>query len=127
MDRNNILTSILSQVEINARMDCDVSGYTYEISRRLGELLSMCDLQEGETDEYTKTLVEYWIVFNDFDVGGSNSDYCASIAVKAMDGYVISIYDEHKDEIISELHRRIEESALNPNYMKRELAEAGIY
>lgn len=126
MDRNEIFTSILSQVEIDAGMDCDVASYAYDISKRLGELLMMCDLQVGETDEYTHTLVEYWIVFNDFDVGGSNSDYCASIACRAIDGYVLSVYDEYKAQVVEELHRRIDESALNPNYMKNELAAVGI-
>ena len=112
--------------------DCDVSGYTYEVSNAVSDLLAACNIRKvNNSDVYTQTLMRMYVVFvagEEIGVGGSLIDYCAGHCVDAANGYRIRLRDGDKraDEIRARMKSAIAEHALVPQREIDLLANVGI-
>lgn len=112
--------------------DCDVSGYAYEVSNAVSDLLAACNIRKVKnSDVYTQTLMRMYVVFvagDEIRVGGSLIDYCAEHCVDAANGYRIRLRDCDKraDEIRARMKSAITEHALVPQRELNLLADVGI-
>lgn len=112
--------------------DCDVSGYAYEVSNAVSDLLAACNIRKvNNSDVYTQTLMRMYVVFvagDEIRVGGSLIDYCAEHCVDAANGYRIRLRngDKRADEIRACMKSAITEHALVPQRELNLLADVGI-
>lgn len=112
--------------------DCDVSGYAYEVSNAVSDLLATCDIRKVKNpDTYTQALVQMYVVFvagDEIGIGGSLIDYCAWHCVDALNGYKVRLRDGDKDAdtIRKSMRSAIAEHALEPQRELDLLADAGV-
>lgn len=130
--RERHMLDIAVSVRERITSDCDVSGYAYEVSNAVSDLLAACDVRKVKnSDVYTQTLMRMYIVFvagDEIGVGGSLIDYCAEHCVDAVNGYRIRLRDGDKraDEICVRMKSAIAERALVPQREFDLLADVGI-
>ena len=117
--KNAVTNAVLS--------DVDASRYLNETILSVEELANKCDLSFGRAkdDDYTDTLVQYWVSFSPYLPGGSVSDYCADAVVKAFRqvGVVIRLIDM---STITELRSEIASRALYADREIERLRDAGV-
>lgn len=129
--RERHMRDIAVSVRDNVASDFDVSGYAYEVSNSVSDLLQACDIRKVKNqDEYTQTLVGQYVTFvtgDDIGIGGSSIDYCAWKSMDAFDGYKIRLRDnEYGHDILRRLGDSIRRNAIYPDREMRALEDAGI-
>lgn len=130
--REHHMLDIAVSVRDRIAGDCDVSGYAYEVSNAVSDLLAACDIRKVKNpDAYTQALVQMYIVFvagDEIGIGGSLIDYCAWHCVDALNGYKIRLRDggERADAIRKSMRTAIAEHALEPQRELDLLADAGV-
>lgn len=130
--RERHMLDIAVSVKERIAGDCDVSGYAYEVSNVVSDLLAACNVRKVKnSDVYTQTLMRMYVVFvagDEIGVGGSLIDYCAEHCVDATNGYRIRLRDGDKraDEIRACMKSAITEHALVPQGELNLLADVGI-
>ena len=91
--------------------------------KALEELLAGCSVEQGDADEYTRVLVQYYIEFYPKLKGGSKADWCGRRCVEALDGYTLSEADR---DLVEKLYGWVNKQALYPQRENDVLEKAGI-
>ena len=129
-----MIDGILSKVEAAMAADPDVRHATGPVTAHMRRLLGACEvtrLGEGDgADEYTVRLVEAYVGFVAApwsEVYGSNADYCASNALRAIAGHRIRLRERaDADGILHEVRVGIHTTALEPRHSFWVLSKAGV-
>lgn len=119
-------SDLVNAIVRNVKGDFDVSGYAYETKDICDKLFAdatvkKCAPREYVTRDADGKVVECAFTFDVLSPGGSQSDYIASAALRALaSGYEVTFPAIEGWGYAAELSARIDETALSPELMHEE-------
>ena len=110
------------EIAYEVAQDYDVKRYARRIAEDIySDLLKSSDVVEAEIDDYTKVLVDLYVMFAvDYEISGSNCDYMSARAVKGLKNYQIKLKEEFAEEILKKIKDGIRSCSFVP---QRELVQ----
>ena len=93
--KDTLETAVFKTIYDAAKRNKEIYENAWEIRCETEKLLSGCRVYAGDGigDNYTRNLVEKWVVFSGIASSGSEADFCARAALDGFKNHAIRIVD----------------------------------